>query len=47
MPGENAHTLSGIMSTQWHYEHWEYILAGRLLFDERQATAIRRTLALN
>jgi hypothetical protein len=43
----DAHSLSGIMSTLWHYEHWEDIVAGRLLFDERQAKTIRRTLALN
>ena len=43
IPGD-AHSLTGIMSTQWTYRQWEDIVAERLLFDGMQAKAIHRHL---
>ena len=40
----NGHSVTGIMSTQWEYIHWQYIAAGQLLFDDKQAEAIQRRL---
>ena len=43
IPGD-AHSLTGIMSTQWTYRQWEDIVAERLLLDGKQAKAIHRHL---
>jgi hypothetical protein len=41
---ERPHSLRGIMSTEWHYSHWEDAVAGRLLFNDAEAKAIRGEL---
>jgi hypothetical protein len=38
------HSLRGIMSTEWHYSQWEDAVAGRLLFNDAEAKAIRTEL---
>jgi hypothetical protein len=43
IPGD-AHSIRGIMTGAWTYTHWEEMAAGRLLFDNEQAKAIRRRL---
>jgi hypothetical protein len=43
IPGD-AHSPQGIMTAHWTYLQWEYMAAGQLLFDDRQAAAMRRNL---